>query len=216
MKSDDETVILVDEADREVGLAPKLVAHQSGWRHRAISVCIVDGADRMLLQRRALGKYHSGGLWTNACCTHPRPGERADHTARRRLQEELGITCPLRFIDRIYYRAQVGGGLVEDEIVHLFVGNYDGEASPDAEEVSEVAWRTYDALVADIGARPDAYTYWFRYYMEQFGRKLFGRPFRRPELRQVHAERRKAGLPCDSCVNECARFVRMTRRRNTN
>ena len=176
MTSDDETVILVDEGDREIGLAPKLAAHQSGWRHRAISVCIVDGAGRMLLQRRADGKYHSGGLWTNACCTHPRLGEPADQTARRRLQEELGIACALKFVARTHYRAPVGGGLIEDEIVHLFVGDYHGEASPDPAEVSEVAWRTYDELVSDIAARPDSYTYWFRYYMTSFDRKLFEAP----------------------------------------
>ncbi|RBP11319.1 isopentenyl-diphosphate delta-isomerase [Roseiarcus fermentans] len=175
MKSDD-TVILVDEGDRQIGLAPKLAAHLDGARHRAISVCIVDSGGRMLLQRRAPEKYHSGGLWTNACCTHPRPGERTDQSARRRLREELGIACPLRFVARIHYRAEVGGGLVEDEIVHLFVGDYDGEASPDPREVADVAWRSYEDLIDDIAAKPDAYTYWFRYYMTHFGRKLFTAP----------------------------------------
>ena len=173
MNANDDLVILVDEHDRETGLAPKLLAHQDGRRHRAISVCIVDSAGRMLLQRRALKKYHSGGLWTNACCTHPRVGERADETARRRLREELGIACGLKFMERTHYRAPVGGGLIEDEIVHLFVGDYDGEVSPNAEEVAQVAWRTYDELSDDVGARPDSYTYWFRYYMAHYGRRLF-------------------------------------------
>ena len=92
----------------------------------------------MLLQRRALEKYHSGGLWTNACCTHPRPGERPDLAARRRLMEEIGIVCPLKFVTRIPYRAPVGDGLIEDEIVHLFVGDYDGAISADTKEVSEL------------------------------------------------------------------------------
>jgi isopentenyl-diphosphate delta-isomerase len=173
MNAHEDFVVLVDENDRETGLAPKLLAHQHGRRHRAISVCIVDGEGRMLLQRRALGKYHSGGLWTNACCTHPRPGERPDLAARRRLREEIGIVCPLTFMARTSYRASVGEGLVEDEIVHLFVGDYDGAVTPDIEEVSEVAWRSYEALSADVELHPEGYTYWFRYYMRLFGEKLF-------------------------------------------
>jgi isopentenyl-diphosphate delta-isomerase len=175
MSSDDDLVVLVDDLDREVGFAPKLAAHQLGRKHRAISVCIVDRAGRMLLQRRAFGKYHSGGLWTNACCTHPRPGEREDRTAERRLREELGIECPLTFVARTHYRASVGGGLIEDEVVHLFVGEYDGAVVPDAVEVAEVAWRPYEFLAADVAARPEAYTYWFRCYIVRFGRGLFGK-----------------------------------------
>lgn len=173
MNASDDLLILVDEHDHETGIAPKLLAHQFGRRHRAISVCIVDSESRMLLQRRALGKYHSGGLWTNACCTHPRPGERADLAARRRLMEEIGIVCPLKFVARIPYRAPVGAGLVEHEIVHLFVGEYDGVVSPDTEEVAEVAWLSYKDLSADVESQPDTYTYWFRYYVTVFGEKLF-------------------------------------------
>ena len=173
MNANDDLVILVDEHDQETGLAPKLLAHQLGQRHRAISVCIVDNDGRMLLQRRAQQKYHSGGLWTNACCTHPRPGERPDLAARRRLREEIGIVCPLRFVARIPYRAPVGDDLVEDEIVHLFVGDYDGAVTPNMEEVAEVAWRSYKALSADVETQPEAYTYWFRYYVSLFGEKLF-------------------------------------------
>ena len=173
MNGSEDVVILVDEHDRETGIAPKLLAHQYGRRHRAISVCIVDSESRMLLQRRALSKYHSGGLWTNACCTHPRPGERPDLAARRRLMEEIGIICPLKFVARIPYRAPVGDRLVEDEIVHLFAGEYDGVVSPDTGEVAEVAWRSYEDLSIDVESQPDAYTYWFRYYVKLFGEKLF-------------------------------------------
>ena len=173
MNVDDDLVVLVDELDRETGHAAKLVAHQRGLRHRAISVCIVDSLGRMLLQRRAFGKYHSGGLWTNACCTHPRPGEPPNHTASRRLREELGVVCPLKPIARIHYRAPVGGGLIEDEIVHLFIGDYSGAVTPDSEEVAEVAWRQYEELSADVASRPESYTYWFRHYMTIFGQRLF-------------------------------------------
>ena len=128
MKPDDETVILVDEDDREVGSAPKLDVHRNGWRHRAISVCIVDSAGRMLLQRRASGN-HSGGLWTNACCTHPRPGEQPDETpaphagrTRHRVPAQIRRQDALSGVGR--------RRLVEDEVVHLFAGEYNGAACP--------------------------------------------------------------------------------------
>src|ERR1700685_465980 len=121
MNDSEEHIILVDADDREVGLAGKIEAHAKGLMHRAISVCVLDKRGRMLLQRRAAGKYHSGGLWTNACCTHPRAGEGVAEAARRRLREELGVDCELKFALRTHYRADVGNGLIEDEIVHMFL-----------------------------------------------------------------------------------------------
>jgi isopentenyl-diphosphate Delta-isomerase len=169
----EERVILVDLDDREVGCAPKLAAHQRGLLHRAISVCIVDPRGRMLLQRRSHDKYHSGGLWTNACCTHPRPGERIGEAAQRRLHEELGVSCPLRWMLRTHYRAPVGGGLVENEVVHLFHALYFGEVSPDKREVDAFAWTTRETLLSDIERRPDDYTYWFKHYVRCFKHALF-------------------------------------------
>jgi len=173
MDDNQEQIILVDEADREVGLAPKLAAHVEGLRHRAISVSILDGRGQMLLQQRALDKYHSGGLWTNACCTHPRVGETAEGAARRRLREELGVDCDLRFALRTHYRADVGGGLIEDEVVHLFVGAYDGVVTPNPEEVAGFEWVSRADLRARIARRPEAYTYWFKYYMRAFADEMF-------------------------------------------
>src|SRR5271165_3468375 len=179
MKEEEDFVVLVDDEDREIGSARKLAAHQLGQRHRAVSVCLLDPEGRMLLQRRALGKYHSGGLWTNACCTHPRPGESAQAAAERRLLEELGVACRLSFMLRTHYRAPVGKGLVEDEIVHLFQGDYEGGVEPDPNEVEDVVWRSREFLLADVAAKPEAYTYWFNRYVRQFGDMLFDRPDRR-------------------------------------
>ena len=173
MPDSDERVVLVDGDDHEIGEAPKLDAHRVGSRHRAISVCLIDAQGRMLLQRRAASKYHSGGLWTNACCTHPRPGETVAAAASRRLLEELGVDCPLTFLKRTHYRAAVGGDLTEDEVVHLFLGHYDGSVHPDAAEVSQTRSLGRQALFEDVAKRPAAYTYWFKHYLDAFGDLLF-------------------------------------------
>ena len=173
MNDSEEQIILVDSEDRQTGLAPKLEAHRKGLRHRAISVCVLDRAGRMLLQRRATGKYHSGGLWTNACCTHPRVGETVEAAAGRRLKEELGVDSPLKFVLRTHYRADVGNGLIEDEVVHLFVGVYEGAVTPDPEEVSGFDWVSQADLRARVAAHPERYTYWFRHYMKHYAQEMF-------------------------------------------
>ena len=121
-EGDQELVVLVDDDDRIIGTAPKLDAHQSGALHRAFSIIVWDSAKRLLLQKRQAGKYHSGGLWTNACCGHPRPGEDVADAARRRLGEEMGFSCPLTNIGTIRYRAALDHSLTEHEIVHVFRG----------------------------------------------------------------------------------------------
>jgi isopentenyl-diphosphate delta-isomerase len=173
MLSAREEVILVDHDDREIGRAEKLQAHRLGAMHRAISVCVNDSNGRMLLQRRAAGKYHSAGLWTNACCTHPRPGEPVQEAAERRLREELGVSCPLRWTLRTHYLAQVSPELIENEVVHLFVGSHAGQIRPNPAEVEEHAWQTYKAVLANIESDPDAFTYWFKYYVSAFGEEIF-------------------------------------------
>jgi len=159
--SSDE-VIVVDPNDIPIGTAPKLEAHQNGLRHRAISVIIGDHRGRMLLHRRAAGKYHSGGLWTNTCCSHPRPGEHATDAAVRRLAEEMGITCPLAFIFSMNYRAEVSNNLIEDEIVHVFSGHFDGTPTPNPLEVSEWRWKPFAEIEREVDQRPEIYTVWFR------------------------------------------------------
>jgi isopentenyl-diphosphate delta-isomerase len=165
----EDDVILVDEADRPVGLMGKLAAHEAGRLHRALSVIIRDRQGRLLMQRRASAKYHSGGVWTNTCCSHPRPGEMPADAARRRLREEMGIDhdqlLPL-FITT--YCAEVGDGLVEHELVHVFAGQWDGAVHPDPAEVEDYAWVDPPALRADIRDHPERYSVWFREYCARF------------------------------------------------
>ncbi len=156
----EERVVLVDERDRELGQADKLEAHRAGTLHRAFSLFVFDAAGRVLLQRRAEGKYHSAGRWSNTCCGHPRPGEGTEAAARRRLNEEMGVDCELERVGRFVYRAAVGGDLVEHEVDHVLIGRFDGEPRPDPREVSEWRWVDLGALVQDAAAHPERYTVW--------------------------------------------------------
>ncbi len=129
--ADNDPVILVDADDVQVGTAGKLDAHQRGLKHRAISVLVRNAKGEFLLQRRSPAKYHSGGLWTNACCSHPLPGESTADAARRRLAQEMGFSCPIDPLFVFQYNTPVPGGLIENEIVHVFGGRYDGPIKPD-------------------------------------------------------------------------------------
>ena len=156
-----ENVVLIDEADLPLGEGEKLEVHRSGVLHRAFSVFAFTPAGELLLQRRALSKYHSGGLWTNTCCGHPRPGETTADAARRRLFEELGMACgELRPSGVLRYRAEIVD-LVENELDHLLVTTVDGEPDPNPEEVVEWRFVAPDELDAWIAAERDAFTAWF-------------------------------------------------------
>jgi isopentenyl-diphosphate delta-isomerase len=159
-------VVLVNEDDRPLGTADKLQAHAEGWLHRAFSVFVFDSAGRLLLQRRTDDKYHSGGLWSNTCCSHPRPEEAPIDGAHRRLPEELGFTASLMpaFQDR--YELPVGEDLVEHEHNHVFIGTVDAPCiRPSAEEVDDWAWVAPSALRDDMAAHPHQYTTWFRHLL---------------------------------------------------
>lgn len=158
-----ERVVLVDRFDAEIGTAPKLEAHRQGMLHRALSV-VVRGPEGLLLQKRHVGKYHSGGLWTNTCCSHPRPGEPVAVAAVRRLREEMGFACALLPLVTVTYRADVGNDLVEHELVHVFVGQYGGPVHPAPSEADGYDWVRPHALRHDLEARPDRYSVWFRKY----------------------------------------------------
>lgn len=162
-----DMVILVDEDDREVGAAEKLACHQQGRLHRAVSVIVMDPGGKILLQQRATGKYHSGGLWSNSCCTHPFIGEDPVRAAGRRLREEMGLVCPLRFSRTIRYSADVGNGLIENELVHLFVGVYEGPVAPDPAEVKDFKWVTPGDVQRLIEHDPHAFSAWFKTYVAQ-------------------------------------------------
>ena len=167
MASFSERVILIDESDREIGSAEKLDVHRKGLLHRAFSVVVWDGAGRQLLQKRAGAKYHSGGLWTNTCCGHPRPGEPVADAAARRLEEEMGFTCPLEWLGIVAYRADVGNDLIEHEIVHVFRACYDGTVAPDPAEVEAYKWCALRSIQRDVAAAPEQFTAWFRRYLDE-------------------------------------------------
>lgn len=161
-----EDVVLIDRNDNEIGIGEKLETHRRGDLHRAFSVLIWDRAGRLLLQRRQIGKYHSGGLWTNSCCGHPRPGERSDDAAVRRLDEEMGISCPLTPIGTFLYRADLDDGLIEHELVHLFRGSYDGPIAPNPAECDGFNWVEPNAIRREIASAPEMFTVWFQKYVE--------------------------------------------------
>jgi isopentenyl-diphosphate delta-isomerase len=160
-----EEVILVNEKDEPIGTMEKLEAHLQGRLHRAFSVFLFNDQGQLLLQRRALHKYHSAGLWTNTCCSHPRPGEETLAAAHRRLQEEMGMAAELRFMTSFYYKSDYENGLTEHELDHVFTGITNVEPIPEPEEVAETRWLTPAEIKEQIAAKPEAFTTWFRIAM---------------------------------------------------
>jgi len=157
-----EEVIIVDTEDREIGLMEKMQAHREAKLHRAFSVFLLNDKNEVLLQQRALDKYHCGGMWTNACCSHPREGETLHDAVNRRLQEEMGIACDTQWAYSFIYKADVGKGLFEHEFDHVFFGKFSGIPQPDENEVSDWRYVTIDTLKQDVEAHPEKYTPWFK------------------------------------------------------
>ena len=162
-----EEVILVDEEDRPIGKEEKLSAHKAGKLHRCFSIFVFNSKGELLLQKRAKSKYHSGGLWTNTCCGHPRPGEKTFFAAKRRLKEEMGFICPIKEISSFSYRAELDHGIIENEFDHVFAGIFDGEVKADSKEAEDYKWIDFDGLVKDVKKNPDKYTYWFKICFEK-------------------------------------------------
>lgn len=156
-----ERVILVDKKDRAVGTEEKIKAHLQGKLHRAFSILIFNKKGEILIQKRLRSKYHSGGLWTNTCCSHPRPKENLFSAAKRRLKEEMGIECNLKETFSFIYKAKVGD-LIENEFDHVFVGQFDGRPQPNKNEVEDWKWITIKNLKKDLKENPKKYTPWFK------------------------------------------------------
>jgi isopentenyl-diphosphate delta-isomerase len=157
-----QEVILVNEQDEAIGVLDKMEAHRKGLLHRAFSVFIFDAKGRMLLQQRAKEKYHGGLLWTNACCSHPYPGEDVQLAAERRLHEELGFSVSLHKIFEFTYRAAVENELTEYEFDHVFAGEYDGKIGADPREVADVEYRQMEEIRSALNASPESFTSWFK------------------------------------------------------
>jgi len=155
-------VILVDEFNKEIGESEKLLAHNKGLLHRAFSIFIFDKHNRMLLQQRAFDKYHSGGLWTNACCSHPKPGEEITQAAHRRLKEEMGFDCELVNAFNFTYKVQFSTDMIEYEYDHVFVGRFDGEVEPNPTEVANFCWKELSLLKQELQQAPNLYSEWFK------------------------------------------------------
>ena len=155
-------VILVDERDEPIGTMEKMEVHQKALLHRAFSVFVFNSKGEILLHKRASKKYHSAGLWTNACCSHPQPGEETLVAAENRLQEEMGINTVLKKAFEFTYKAAFENGLTEHEFDHVFVGMYDGAVFPNTEEVSDYCYKSMDEIKNSIQTDPQKYTEWFK------------------------------------------------------
>jgi len=169
----EERVILVDEQDKEVGTMEKIEAHEKALLHRAFSIFVFNDAGQMMLQRRALSKYHSPGLWTNTCCSHPRPGESLEEATWRRIVEEMGFACEMHEVFSFIYKAAFDRGLTEHELDHVFMGLHNGDPLINPDEVEEWKWIDVDDLLKDIDQFPDKYTVWFKIAVKEMEDKGF-------------------------------------------
>lgn len=162
-----EHVILVDTKDNAIGTMEKMEAHRIGALHRAFSIILFDDAGKMLIQKRSKEKYHSSGLWTNACCSHPLPGENITAATRRRLKEEMGIDLEPAFSHTFIYKAPLDRDLVEHELDHVFVGQFSGIPAVNEKEVEDWKYVDVDWLRQDMEHHPEAYTVWFKLIINQ-------------------------------------------------
>lgn len=164
----EEQVILVNEQDEQIGLMPKMEAHEKALLHRAFSVFIFNDRNELMIQRRAHGKYHSPGLWTNTCCSHQREGESNIDAGKRRLQEEMGFTTDLKETVSFIYKAPFDNGLTEHEFDHILVGYYNEEPQLNPEEADDFKWVGLEELKEDMQKNPEEYTEWFKIIFEKY------------------------------------------------
>jgi isopentenyl-diphosphate delta-isomerase len=166
-----ETVVLVNEQDEVIGSMEKMEAHQKGVLHRAFSV-LIHRNGRILLQQRSLNKYHSRGLWTNTCCSHPRLNESISDAGSRRLEEEMGFNCPVKPHFHFIYKAQLDNGMIENELDYVLFGTYEGEIHPNPDEVMDYKWISWNEFVEDITRQPERYTAWLQILVTDYKQKI--------------------------------------------
>lgn len=168
----EEQVVLVNENDEKIGLMPKQEAHEKGVLHRAFSVFIFNDKNELMLQQRAMHKYHSPGLWTNTCCSHQRDGETSLEAGKRRLFEEMGFSTDLKETTSFIYKAPFDNGLTEHELDHILIGNFEGIPNINTEEVATWKWKDLEEVKNDIQANPEIYTEWFKIIFDKFYQHL--------------------------------------------
>lgn len=159
-------IALVDNEDNVIGYEEKYLVHCKGLLHRAFSIIVFNSNGEMLLQRRALNKYHSPGLWTNTCCSHLPEGNNMKSYIHERLQDEMGFDCELKFVLTFHYQVDFGDGMIENEIDHIYIGFFDGNPNPNPLEVCEWMWVKEADVLTDIKSKPEKYTYWFKNILE--------------------------------------------------
>lgn len=169
---EEEKVILVDENDNKIGLMPKQEAHIKGMLHRAFSVFIFNNKNELMLQQRALHKYHTPGLWANTCCSHQRDGETSVEAGKRRLFEEMGFTVDLKETTSFIYKAPFDNGLTEHELDHILVGSFEGHPEINPDEVASWKWMDLEDVKENIKSNPNLYTPWFKIIFDKFYQHL--------------------------------------------
>ena len=168
----EENVILVDKNDTQIGLMSKLDAHKKGILHRAFSVFVLNNNNEIMLQKRAYNKYHSGGLWTNTCCSHQREGENSVEAGKRRLLEEMGFETELKIITSFIYKVEFENGLTEHELDYLLIGKYLKSPVINKQEVADWKWMKVELIADDIKLNPNKYTSWFKIIFDKFQNKI--------------------------------------------
>lgn len=163
-----EHVILVDEEDKAIGTIEKMEAHRKGLLHRAFSIVLFNSKGEILIQKRARSKYHSAGLWTNTCCSHPLPDESMDNSTRRKLKQEMGIDIKTEFSYKFFYRTLLENNLIEHECDHVFTGVFDGVPIINIHEVEDWKFISPNQLREDVRMNPQNYTYWFKLILSRY------------------------------------------------
>jgi isopentenyl-diphosphate delta-isomerase len=167
-----EEVVLVDVDDNPIGLMEKMQAHREAKLHRAFSVFLFNDNNELLLQQRSAEKYHCANLWTNTCCSHPRDGEELDAAVARRLDEELGLAAVVDWKYSFIYKADVGAGLFEHELDHVFFGKFNGVPQPNSKEVADWKFVNLESLRLNLAKHSELYTPWFKIIMAEVDKKL--------------------------------------------